>query len=107
MRLLFQEVSKYWEPKPRKRSKENLGETDPNEPEHESEPPNELSSGEGTADIIDGFSTPEKPIINDEYLALTLGGGLRGEASPQPTPILEPYIGDGLDEIDQQLAQLE
>jgi len=58
---LFQKVSKYWEPRPRKRSKEALDQTDPIQPEHEEEPPNQDSSPR--------FSTPEKPIMNDEYLA--------------------------------------
>lgn len=99
MRLLFQKVSKYWEPRPRKRSKEALDQTDPIQPEHEEEPPNQDSSPR--------FSTPEKPIMNDEYLAWSLGGELRGAASPELTPKLEPYIGDENDEIDQQLAQIE
>ena len=88
LRMLFALVSKYWVPKPRKKSKkeveplengecQGIATPEPEEAQDSSESTTPEVDGE-----VDGMSTPKKSItIDDEYLAFTLGGDLR-DGSP-------------------------
>jgi len=132
LKMLFAEVGKYWAPKPRsRRSSKDLdtpGEPDVSgagaegnavedgEADEDCETkPDEIEDSHTPDEEINGVSTPpSSKSLNDEYLAWTLGGGLRKTASP-----CSPWVPDTPEEkeelqrdmdlvrIDNKIAELE
>ena len=132
LKMLFAEVGKFWAPKPRSRKKSQDLDT-AEEPVVSGAEGNAVEDGKVDGDCgdteiqpdeaedshtpneeINGVSTPPSRVLNDEYLAWTLGGGLRKTASPcspwvPDTPKeLEEFQRDmDLVRIDKKIAELE
>ena len=124
MQALFEKVAKFWTPKVRtKKSTQSLEGEVVEAPVEESEGAGLEGDSEqdpvteGDGDTIDGTSTPPPRVLNDEYLAWTLGGQLRATLSPgsawkPETPqevreLTDQLQGMSLDDIDDRLKSLE
>ena len=116
--MLFALVSNHWDPKPRKKSKEQIEPLQNGEFERSATPEKDEvqdSSESTTPEVdgeVDGTCTPKKSItIDDEYLAFTLGGDLRDGsplanlASNTDVEMLQDDTCE--DDIEKRLAVLE
>ena len=122
--MLFAEVGKFWAPKPRSRKKSQDLDT-AEEPVVSGAERNAVEDGKVVGDCgdteiqpdeaedshtpneeINGVSTPPSRVLNDEYLAWTLGGG--SPWVPDTPKELEQFQRDmDLVRIDKKIAELE
>lgn len=135
LRVLFEKVATFWPPRMRSKScvEDELEDVPPETADASEGQEGASADGQPTGDVVDlqgsvheepldddftnGSSTPPVRVMNDEYLAWTLGGNLRDTPSPGPpwepeTPkekneLVEQLDGQDLSWIDDRLRFLE